>query len=123
MHEKLRRFFEHVDASSAHAWEYWKKIPPIQMGDYVVKHTEEVVKSLTTGDSDIRKRCVELAFVAFALSEKYAEIMNVIVPTIKASTAKEVQGDTADQEAEKREKAEWYKKRGKPLKGEESWRG
>lgn len=126
MHEKLRRFFEQVDASSSHAWEFWKRVPPLRVGDYVIEHTDKVIKSITTGEGDVRKNCIELAFILFALAEKHPEIMNETLPAIKSSTAKESQADTMDERAEKRERAEWHKKNNKKDDKKidtESWRG
>ena len=127
MHEKLRRFFEQVDASSAHAWRFWKQVPPLQVGDYIVKHTKDVVDALTTGDGDVRRRCIELAFVAFCLAEKHNEIINVTIPSIKNSPVRETMAPSDSDQAEADERARWHKKHGKvdskPTLVNEPWRG
>lgn len=113
MHEKLRRFFEQCDASAAHAWNYWKQVPPLQKGDHLVSKAEAVIKTLTTGEGDLRQRCIELAFVAFAMAEDKKRVMNVTVPAIKNAPVTEREAPSEDEQAEARERARWHAERGK----------
>ncbi len=120
MREKLRIFHEQMDKRSGHAWRYWDKLPPIRTAEYITNLTKDVILCITDGKGDLRLKCLDLAFVAFAISEKGPAIQEV---SYKVKQALVQESETSDDaEAEAKEKQDWLDKR-KETKGKESWRG
>lgn len=121
MYEKVRKFMEIVLANADKSWVYWREIPPYRMGDEVLKKTDELIRCLTGGEGDLKRKCAELAFCAFILSEKGPEVQEKL-EVLKISNAVETNIDP-DKEAEKADKVKWeQKKKGidisnKPWKG------
>lgn len=104
LHERLRKFHEQMQARCERGWEYWKQSPPYQTGDKLVEKTSEVVEALARG-GDVRSRCLELAFIAFAVAEKAPEISNALERIQNANVGERM--ITEDDVAEQKDRENW----------------
>lgn len=115
LHEKMRRYHEHMVARSERSMRYWDQVPPFRITQELLNCTEKLVEALTQGGS-VPDAAMNLGFLCFLLTQKGAEIQEVTSRMTKAK-ATETTVEEHDPERE-----EWERKQ-REKKGGEDWRG
>jgi len=99
LYQRLRDFFEQMYARSEKGWTYWQQVPPHRAGQYMLDHVKKVIDSITKGEGDLKKNCLDLAFIIFVISEKGPDIMRSVETASRANVKEETLGkDTTSNE-------------------------